>query len=46
MPSAQIASVINCSIRTVHSFIQLYHETGDVIEREGRGRTAFDIGDV
>ncbi|CAF4723686.1 unnamed protein product, partial [Rotaria sp. Silwood2] len=38
MASDEIASRINCSIRTVYYILQLFRETNDVIEREGRGR--------
>ncbi|CAF4705093.1 unnamed protein product [Rotaria sp. Silwood2] len=38
MASDEIASRINCSIRTAYYILQLFRETNDVIEREGRGR--------
>jgi hypothetical protein len=38
MPHTLIASVIDCSIQTVYNVLQLFYETNDVIEREGRGR--------
>ncbi|CAF2772644.1 unnamed protein product [Rotaria sp. Silwood2] len=38
MPSAQIASVSDCSIRTVYYILQFYREADDATEREGRGR--------
>jgi len=42
MPHTQIASVIDCSIQTVYNVLQLFYETNDVIEREGRGRLPFN----
>jgi hypothetical protein len=41
MSRTRIASTINCSIRTVGNILQLFHETNDVIEREGRGRSSL-----
>ncbi len=38
----QIATVINCSRRTVFNILQLFRETNNVIEREGRGRTLLN----
>jgi len=35
----RIASILNCSLATVYNVIRLFHETNDVTEREGRGRT-------
>ncbi|CAF1070008.1 unnamed protein product, partial [Rotaria sordida] len=32
-----IAHRINCTHQTVHNILQLFHETNDVVEREGRG---------
>jgi hypothetical protein len=39
MTPNQIASIINCTRRTVFNILRLFHETNNVIEREGRGRT-------
>jgi hypothetical protein len=38
----RIASIVNCSLATVHNVIRLFRETDDVIEREGRGRALLD----
>ncbi|CAF4246766.1 unnamed protein product [Rotaria sordida] len=38
-----IAVIVNCSIRTVHNILQLFRETNDVIEREGRGRARASL---
>ena len=38
MTSSEIASIINCTTRTVRNILRLFRETNDVIEREGRGR--------
>jgi DNA invertase Pin-like site-specific DNA recombinase len=38
----EIASIINCSRTTVFNILQLFHETNDVTEREGRGRTLLN----
>ncbi|CAF4605724.1 unnamed protein product, partial [Rotaria sp. Silwood1] len=37
MTTNQIASVINCTSRTVRNILQLFRETNNVIEREERG---------
>jgi len=42
MPSNEIASVINCSIQTVYYILQLFRETNDIFEREGRVRTLLN----
>ncbi len=39
MAPNQIATIINCTRQTVFNILRLYHETNNVIEREGRGRT-------
>ncbi|CAF3217525.1 unnamed protein product [Rotaria sp. Silwood2] len=36
-----IAVNIDCTARTVRNIVRLYDETGDVIEREGRGRPSL-----
>ncbi|CAF1130987.1 unnamed protein product [Adineta ricciae] len=41
-----IASRVNCSFSTVRNIIQLYEETHDVIERQGRGRRRLIDGPV
>jgi hypothetical protein len=46
MPHTQIASVIDCSIQTVYNLLQLFYETNDVIEREGRGRLPWNSDDI
>ncbi|CAF2710450.1 unnamed protein product [Rotaria sp. Silwood2] len=38
MTPNQIAYIINCSRITVFNILQLFHETNNIIEREGRGR--------
>ena len=38
----QIASRIDCSHVTVFNTLQLFRQTNDVIEREGRGRILLD----
>ena len=38
----EIASFMNCTVRTVFNILRLYHETNDVIEREGRGRNQLN----
>ena len=40
LPS-QITVIIDCSIPTVLRILRLYDETGDVAEREGRGRPSL-----
>jgi predicted transcriptional regulator len=42
MTPNQIASIINCSRTTVFNILQLFRETNNVIEREGRGRTLLN----
>jgi hypothetical protein len=42
MAPNRIATIINCSIRTVFSVLQLFHETNNVTEREGRGRALLN----
>ncbi len=42
----QIARIVNCSFSTVRRIIQLYEETHDVLEREGRGRHPLISGPV
>ncbi|CAF3450076.1 unnamed protein product [Rotaria sp. Silwood1] len=42
MTTNQIASVINCTSRTVRNILQLFRETNNVIEREERGRTLLN----
>ncbi|CAF4532148.1 unnamed protein product [Rotaria sp. Silwood1] len=43
MTTNQIASVINCTSRTVRNILQLFRETNNVIEREERGHVLDDI---
>ena len=38
----QIASIILCSIQTVCNILQLYQESNNVIERQGRGRSSLN----
>jgi transposase len=35
--SSHIARLINCSVQTVYNILELFYETNDVIERQGRG---------
>ncbi len=35
--SCHIARVINCSVQTVYNILELFYETNDVVERQGRG---------
>jgi MarR-like DNA-binding transcriptional regulator SgrR of sgrS sRNA len=42
MTPNQIAFTINCTTRTVFNILRLFHETNNVIEREGRGRNTLD----
>ncbi len=42
MPLTQIASVIHCAIRTVSNILQLFRETNNFMEREGRGRASLN----
>jgi len=42
MPPHRIASVIGCSRATVFNILRLFHDTNNVIEREGRGRTLLN----
>ena len=44
MPTTRIATIIHCSVQTVCSILQLFDETDNVIEREGRGRTCINDG--
>jgi len=37
----EIARIVHCNIQTVYNILQLFEETGDVIERTGRGRGAI-----
>jgi transposase len=37
----QIARLIPCSIQTVYSILDLFEETNDVVERNGRGRNTL-----
>ncbi|CAF2434333.1 unnamed protein product [Rotaria sp. Silwood2] len=46
MATNQISSVINCTRRTARNILRLFHETNNVIEREGRGRTLLSNDDV
>ncbi|CAF1223319.1 unnamed protein product [Rotaria sordida] len=43
MSSTRIAAIANCSIRTDHNILQLFRETNDVIEREGRARARASL---
>jgi transposase len=42
----QIATLIPCAVGTVHSILQRYAQTGDVQERQGRGRPRLLQGRV
>lgn len=43
----QIANKLNCSQSTVSYTLKLYNETGDIEEREGRGRKPLvDVTDT
>ncbi|CAF3588473.1 unnamed protein product, partial [Rotaria sp. Silwood2] len=33
----RIAHIVHCSVRTVYNILELFRETNDVVEREGRG---------
>ncbi|CAF1485702.1 unnamed protein product [Rotaria sordida] len=46
MSPIRIAAIVNCSIRTVHNILQLFRNTNDVIEREGRGRAPLNNDDI
>ncbi len=35
----RIARIINCSVQTVYNILELFYETNDVVERQGRGGT-------
>ncbi|CAF1641927.1 unnamed protein product, partial [Didymodactylos carnosus] len=41
-----IAGILQCSFNTVRRVIQLFEETHDVLEREGRGRHRLVTGSV
>ncbi|CAF1016012.1 unnamed protein product [Rotaria sp. Silwood1] len=43
MTTNQIASVINCTSRTVRNILQLFRETNNVIEREERGLRLSEV---
>jgi len=42
VPPHRIASVIGCSRATVFNILRLFHDTNNVIEREGRGRALLN----
>jgi transposase len=42
----RIARMVNCSFSTLRRIIQLYEETHDVLEREGRGRRRLSNGTI
>ena len=48
MSPIRMIAIVNCSIRTVHNLLRLFHETNDVIEREGHGcgRTSLKNDDT
>jgi transposase len=41
----EIARMMHCCTRSVYSILQLFEETGDVMERTGRGRAAILTGE-
>jgi transcriptional antiterminator len=45
LTSGEIARYMNCTSRTVRNILQLFVETNDVVERQGRGRTLLNKSD-
>lgn len=42
MTPNRIASIVNCTSRTVFNILQLFNETEDVVERQGHGRNLLN----